>query len=79
MGKFTVFWQTEHNIGVFSTGTENKELSGFSGIDRDTGKGKGARIGYIFPLGEIPEILDLTLCVKICNGYHNTRKQNKRL
>jgi hypothetical protein len=31
-----VFWQTKRFKGVFSTGTEKKELSGFSGIDRST-------------------------------------------
>jgi hypothetical protein len=49
-----IFWQTEQFKGVFSTGTENRELSGFSGIDRSTKKGKGARIGRICPQGPDP-------------------------
>jgi hypothetical protein len=36
-------------ISVFSTGTEMKVVSGFSGIDRRTKKGKGTRIGLICP------------------------------
>ena len=32
-----VFWQTERFRGVFSTRTEKRELSGFSGIGRSTG------------------------------------------
>ena len=35
-------------MGLFSTGTENKDLSGFSGIDLHTREGKGALIGRIF-------------------------------
>jgi hypothetical protein len=35
-----VFWQSGCDPGVFSTGTEKKELSGFSGIDIDKRRGK---------------------------------------
>lgn len=43
----TVFWQTERYLGLFSTGIEKGGLSGFSGIDRSTLKGKGVCIGLI--------------------------------
>jgi hypothetical protein len=36
-------------MGVFSTGTEKKDISGFSGIDRRTKEGKGTLIGLIIP------------------------------
>ncbi len=51
-----LFWQTECFMGVFSTGTEKRGLSGFSGIGRRTGRGKGARIGLICPQGLDPLI-----------------------
>jgi hypothetical protein len=38
--KSAVFWQSKRERGVFFTGTEKRELSGFSGIGRDIGKGK---------------------------------------
>jgi hypothetical protein len=31
-----LFWQTERYLSVFSTGTEKKAVSGFSGINRRT-------------------------------------------
>jgi hypothetical protein len=34
-------------MGIFSTGTEKKRFTGFSGVDRGTKKGKGTRIGLI--------------------------------
>ena len=36
-------------MGLFSTGTEKRRLSGSSGIDRSTKEGKGTRIGLISP------------------------------
>ena len=50
------FWQSERLLGVFSTGTENSELSGFSGINQDTGKEKGDRTGLICPRGLDPPL-----------------------
>ena len=38
-----------HNLRVFSTGTEKKGNTGFSGFGPEIGGGKGARIGLIFP------------------------------
>jgi hypothetical protein len=41
-------------MGVFSTGTEKKDISGFSGIERDRGKGKKSRKRLICPQGPDP-------------------------
>jgi hypothetical protein len=43
------FYQSERNLDLFSTGTEKKRLSGFSGFDRCTNWGKGARKWLICP------------------------------
>lgn len=51
-----VFWHLAPHLGVFSTGTEKKDISGFSGIDRITNEGKGARIGLICPQDTDPHI-----------------------
>jgi hypothetical protein len=34
-------------LGIFSTGTENRDFAGFSGIDWIIWIGKGARMGHI--------------------------------
>jgi len=34
------FWQIGENIAYFSTGTETRTISGFSGIGKDSGKAK---------------------------------------
>ncbi len=47
--KSVVFWQTGQLLGIFSTGTEKEHNPVFSGIGPETGAGKGARIGLIFP------------------------------
>jgi len=44
-----LFWQSGRYSGIFSTGTPNRELSGFSGIDQNLKTGKEARIGLIYP------------------------------
>jgi hypothetical protein len=43
-------------MGLFFTGTEKRDLSGFSGSAWDIEKGKGTRIGLIFPQGFDPPI-----------------------
>ena len=47
--KYAVFWQTKQNLGVFSTGTEKRRFTGFSGISRDIIEGNKAQNGLIFP------------------------------
>ena len=47
--KFALFWQTKQNLGVFSTGTEKRRFTGFSGISRDIIEGNKAQNGLIFP------------------------------
>jgi hypothetical protein len=44
-----VFWQKERLLGLFSTGTEKDDFTGFSGFARIREGKKGARIGF-FPL-----------------------------
>jgi hypothetical protein len=46
--KSAVFCQTEHYLGLFSTGTEKERFSGFSGSVPETVYGNGARIKRIF-------------------------------
>ena len=46
-----VFWQSGRDLSLFSTGTEKRDLSGVSGINRSTWGGNGARIGVICPQG----------------------------
>jgi hypothetical protein len=41
-------------LGLFSTGTEKRRLTGFSGIERDSGKGEKARKRLICPQGPDP-------------------------
>ena len=47
-GKSALFLQSGRKLRLFSTGTEKGGFTGFSGIGRDIGKGKGARIGLVF-------------------------------
>lgn len=44
----TAFWQLKWNSGVFSTGTENEDFAGFSGIGQGIGKGKRVWNGLVF-------------------------------
>jgi hypothetical protein len=53
---FALFRQTERYNAFVSIGTEKKELLRFSGMGRDSGKAKGARIGLIYPQGPGPLI-----------------------
>jgi len=43
-------------LQVFSTGTEKKDILGFSGIGPERTGEKGACIGFIFPQGPDPRI-----------------------
>jgi hypothetical protein len=45
--KSAVFWQKEHYLRVFSTGTKKERFSGFSGRVPETFSGNRARIGRI--------------------------------
>jgi hypothetical protein len=47
--KSAVFCQTERLFGIFFTRTENKDFTGFSGIDKFIQKRKGAWNGLFFP------------------------------
>ena len=49
-----VFWQTMAHKGVFSTGTESGDITGFPGIGRQSEKANGARIGLVFTQGLLP-------------------------
>ncbi|MFA4859910.1 hypothetical protein [Methanoregula sp.] len=42
-----VFWQTERNLRIFSTGTKKEDNPGFYGSGPEVETGKGARIGLI--------------------------------
>jgi hypothetical protein len=47
--KSALFWQTERQLSVFSTGTEKEGFAGFSVCQITIRKQVGARIGLIFP------------------------------
>jgi hypothetical protein len=55
-----VFWLTERFKGVFSTGTEKRELSGFSGIGPGTRGRKEAHRAVIWVQGLDPMIPGLS-------------------